>query len=408
MNLAIHTENLGKRYRLGETFAKRNDLREHIVSLPRRIIGRKNTDDSQYIWALKNINISIKEGEVVGIIGRNGAGKSTFLKVLSRITLPTEGMAKLRGRVGSLLEVGTGFNPELTGRENIYLNAAIIGMKKNEVEQKFDQIVEFSGVERFLDTPIKRYSSGMIVRLGFSVAAHLDPDILIVDEVLAVGDHEFQKKCIGKMRDVSGSGRTVLMVSHNMQSIRNLCPRTILIDGGKVDFDGNTNDAIKKYVTKSVTISDYYDLINATREKQAARDLKFKSIKFNKKEYLPSDKFEIKLNFEAVKKFPAIDIGIDIVDEYNNEIYHLANKFVAHSLAEYDPGDEFVFTIPKLRLKPGKYYMRLFVSSRGIIQDWIFNQCGFEVAEGNVYGWASSKDIFGLTQPEFYFEKRQK
>jgi lipopolysaccharide transport system ATP-binding protein len=205
----------------------------------------------EVFWALKDINFEVYPGEVVGIIGRNGAGKSTLLKILSRITHPTEGEVILRGRVGSLLEVGTGFHPELTGRENIYFNGAILGMTKQEIEDKFDEIVEFSGVADFLDTPLKRYSSGMQVRLAFAVAAHLDPEILVVDEVLAVGDAEFQKKCLGKMKDVATGGRTVLFVSHNMNAILNLCTRALLLRDGKVVFSGNTQKAVEEHLSST-------------------------------------------------------------------------------------------------------------------------------------------------------------
>lgn len=205
------------------------------------------------IWALRDINFEVKRGEVVGIIGKNGAGKSTLLKILTRITEPTDGEARLRGHVASLLEVGTGFHPLLTGRENIYLNGAILGMKKSEIDAKFDAIVDFSGVGRFIDTPVKRYSSGMNVRLGFAVAAHLDPEILLIDEVLAVGDVSFQKKCLGKLKDVAFSGRTVLFVSHNMRAITRLCPRAILLDEGKIQFDGPSHEAVALYLGRGTT-----------------------------------------------------------------------------------------------------------------------------------------------------------
>ena len=208
--------------------------------------------DSDYVWALRDINLEVKRGEVLGIIGKNGAGKSTLLKILSRITAPTEGRALIKGRVGSLLEVGVGFHPELTGRENIYLNGAIMGMTKAETAAKLDEIVEFSGCERYIDTPVKRYSSGMKVRLGFAVAAHLDPEILIVDEVLAVGDAEFQKKCIGKMQDVAGHGRTVLFVSHNMVAVKRLCGRAIVLDAGQVTVNDTTDTAVSRYLSQIV------------------------------------------------------------------------------------------------------------------------------------------------------------
>jgi lipopolysaccharide transport system ATP-binding protein len=249
---AIQVENLGKQYRVGQYVGYRT-LRESLSNLLSATFrhsnnGHRRNKDQEYIWPLKDISFSVKRGEAIGIIGRNGAGKTTLLKVLSRITEPTEGRAFIRGRVGSLLEVGTGFHPELTGRENVYLNGAVLGMKKREIDRKFDEIVEFSGVKAFVDTPLKRFSSGMQVRLAFAVAAHLEPEILLVDEVLAVGDMEFQKKCLGKMEEVSGGGKTVLFVSHNMGLIGALCERTILLDAGRIVMDGETGAVISKYI----------------------------------------------------------------------------------------------------------------------------------------------------------------
>jgi lipopolysaccharide transport system ATP-binding protein len=249
MRPAIRIDNLSKRYRLGELGRHHWTLGDSLAGLFRR--GRANgkaNGGADEIWALKDVSFDVEPGEVVGIIGRNGAGKSTLLKILSRITEPTAGAIELRGRVSSLLEVGTGFHPELTGRENIYLNGSILGMKKAEIDRKLDQIIDFSGVERFLDTPVKRYSSGMQVRLAFAVAAHLEPEILIVDEVLAVGDAEFQRKCLGKMGDVAGSGRTVLFVSHNMTAVRALCSRVQVMKAGRTEFDGEPDGAINAYL----------------------------------------------------------------------------------------------------------------------------------------------------------------
>jgi lipopolysaccharide transport system ATP-binding protein len=257
-NIAIKVENLGKLYRIGGPQERYQTFRDAITRaavapfkrardlLRGQAYGAANLQ--QEIWALKDVSFEIKHGEVVGIIGRNGAGKSTLLKILSRITEPTTGYADIYGRVGALLEVGTGFHPELTGRENIYLNGAILGMSRNDIDRKFDEIVAFSGVEKFIDTPVKHYSSGMGLRLGFSVAAHLEPEILVVDEVLAVGDAEFQKKCLGKMSDVAGEGRTVLFVSHNMAAVQNLCTRSILLNSGSVILDSTTTIVINSYI----------------------------------------------------------------------------------------------------------------------------------------------------------------
>ena len=261
-DIAIRVENLSKLYRIGQ-YVGYNTLRESLVnafSAPFRALtsatkgqksGNDNLQPSETIWALKDVSFEVKQGEVVGIIGKNGAGKTTLLKVLTRITNPTEGYAEINGRVGSLLEVGTGFHPELTGRENIYLNGAVLGMKRREINSKFDEIVDFAGVEvkKFIDTPLKRFSTGMQVRLAFAVAAHLEPEILLVDEVLAVGDAEFQKKCLGKMSEVARGGRTVLFVSHNMQAISSLCERTILLQDGKIAAQGPTPQVVAEYLS---------------------------------------------------------------------------------------------------------------------------------------------------------------
>ncbi len=258
-NVAIRVENLSKKFILGErlgfkTF--RETLQDALIGPLRRIIRgwdgeplqEEKIDTNRQLWALKDVSFEVQHGEVLGIIGPNGAGKSTLLKILSRITEPTGGYAEIHGRVGSLLEVGTGFHPELTGRENVYLNGSILGMSKAEIRRKFDDIVSFAGVEKFIDTPVKRYSSGMQVRLAFAVAAHLDPEILIIDEVLAVGDAEFQKRCLGKMDEVSRSGRTILFVSHNMAAVEGLCPISCLLSSGSVAYFGKTADAISHYM----------------------------------------------------------------------------------------------------------------------------------------------------------------
>ena len=254
MKPIIRVENVSKLYRIGNREAAYDTLRESIVEALRapfgRLRGRNGKRNYETLWALKDINFEIAPGEVVGVIGRNGAGKSTLLKVLSRITEPTTGRAELYGRVASLLEVGTGFHPELTGRENIYLNGAILGMKKAEINRKFDEIVAFAELERFLDTPVKRYSSGMYMRLAFAVASHLEPEILLVDEVLAVGDASFQKKCLGKMGRVAREGRTVLFVSHNMSAIRSLCRRAFWLDKGEIVGTGETGQVVSDYIKR--------------------------------------------------------------------------------------------------------------------------------------------------------------
>jgi lipopolysaccharide transport system ATP-binding protein len=245
----ILVEQLGKRYRIGGMPGGYQTLRDNIASVGSRLARRRKAESTDTIWAVQDISFDVAQGEVLGIIGRNGAGKSTLLKLLSRVTEPTEGQARIHGRIGALLEVGTGFHPELTGRENVYLNGAILGMKRAEIDRKFDEIIQFAEVERFVDTPVKRYSSGMYLRLAFAVAAHLEPEILIVDEVLAVGDAEFQRKCLGKMGDVAQEGRTILFVSHNMSAILRLTERCLVLDRGHIVMQGATAEAVDFYMT---------------------------------------------------------------------------------------------------------------------------------------------------------------
>jgi lipopolysaccharide transport system ATP-binding protein len=255
-DIAIRVEQLGKQYRIGLTPMRYRTLRESLVesiNLPARLKRKNDGNGSGMIWALREISFDVNQGQVLGVIGRNGAGKSTLLKILSRVTEPSEGYAEIHGQVGSLLEVGTGFHPELTGRENIYLNGAILGMNKTEIDSKFDQIVSFAEVEQFIDTPVKRFSSGMYLRLAFAVAAHLEPDILVVDEVLAVGDAEFQRRCLGKMSDVAKQGRTVLFVSHNMSAILRLTEETILLDKGRLVLRAPTQEAVDYYMATGYT-----------------------------------------------------------------------------------------------------------------------------------------------------------
>src|SRR2546421_4416499 len=258
MKPIIKVQNLGKRYRLGAQQAQYGSLRETLAGMARapvRFLQRNGRAAQPLFWAVKNVSFEVQPGEVVGIIGRNGAGKSTLLKMLSRITQPTAGRIELYGRIASLLEVGTGFHPELTGRENIYLNGAILGMARGEIKRKFDEIVSFAEVEKFIDTPVKHYSSGMYLRLAFAVAAHLEPEILLVDEVLAVGDARFQRKCLDKMQDAGKQGHTVLLVSHNMPTITRLCPRTILLDQGHVLKDGPSHEVASEYLNGGLGMS---------------------------------------------------------------------------------------------------------------------------------------------------------
>jgi homopolymeric O-antigen transport system ATP-binding protein len=289
-DVAIRASGVGKRYRMGGmTFT----LRESLASLINRR-GRRQPD-AGILWALKNVSFEVRVGEVVGLIGHNGAGKSTLLKILSRITEPTEGEAEIHGRVGSLLDVGTGFHPELTGRENIYLNGAILGMRRTEIARKFDEIVSFAGIERFLDTPAKRYSTGMYMRLAFAVAAHLEPETLIIDEVLAVGDAAFQKKCLGKMGDVARHGRTVLFVSHNLGAIRSLCTRAVVLGSGVVGFDGPAEDAIAFYLADSAAGKEHDGQIGFSPPGLAFDDLNLHAIR------LLDDTGEVRALFDSTE-----------------------------------------------------------------------------------------------------------
>ncbi|MXO35038.1 ATP-binding cassette domain-containing protein [Apibacter sp. B3889] len=328
MDLAIKIENISKLYRLGQVGT--GSLQQDIKKWWWKTMGkgdpffkvgevndRTSKGKSDYVWALKDINFDVKQGEVLGIIGRNGAGKSTLLKILSKTTSPTSGIIKVNGRIASLLEVGTGFHPELTGKENIFLNGAILGMTKKEIRSKFDEIVNFSGVERYIDTPVKRYSSGMYVRLAFAVAAHLEPDILIVDEVLAVGDAEFQKKCLGKMKDVSvNDGRTVLFVSHNIAAIKTLCTQGVVLQNGTVSYSGNTLDAVEYYqkLTNIISSIDHKGDIESAPGNQNIKILKFNTQPIKGNYLTISSGVEFELTFYNYKT----EINLDVIFELKN------------------------------------------------------------------------------------------
>jgi lipopolysaccharide transport system ATP-binding protein len=340
-NTVIKVENIGKQYRLGQvgtgTIATDVNRWWHKVrgkEDPYLKIGEVNDrtkkGESDLVWALKDINFEVKQGEVLGIIGKNGAGKSTLLKILSRVTAPTIGDIKVKGRIASLLEVGTGFHPELSGRDNIFLNGAILGMTKDEIKSKFDEIVNFSGVERYIDTPVKRYSSGMYVRLAFAVAAHLDPEILIVDEVLAVGDSDFQKKCLGKMKDVSVQGRTVLFVSHNMPSIKVLCTKGLYLEYGTVKFEGNIEQTISKYF-ESTEVIEQKGIIPETYKRYNTGQAKIKTIQIVNdageaiSEIFYNDKIKIRLKVDIYTEIKDAIIDVKIVTPDGIIITHSMN-----------------------------------------------------------------------------------
>jgi len=316
---SIVVQNLGKQYRIGEHQLPYGTLRESVVrslnAIP-RLVRRRGKAPGRSIWALKEVNFEVKPGEVVGIIGRNGAGKSTLLKVLSRITEPTEGRIELRGRVASLLEVGTGFHAELTGRENIFLNGSIMGMKREEIERNFDEIVAFAEVSKFLDTAVKHYSSGMYVRLAFAVAAHLEPEILIVDEVLAVGDASFQRKCLDKMQEVSQHGRTVLFVSHNMPAITRLCARTILLDEGKVISDGPSHQVVNAYLKSGLGTTALREWPDRT--KAPGNDIaRLLAVRVRSEENETRDAIDIRRAVGIEMEFEVLKPGNILVPNYN-------------------------------------------------------------------------------------------
>jgi lipopolysaccharide transport system ATP-binding protein len=339
--IAIKAENISKQYRLGEigTGTISHDLNRwwHKVrgkEDPFLKIGETNDRSqksvSDYVWSLKDINFEINKGDTVGIIGKNGAGKSTLLKLLSKVTKPTTGQFKINGRIASLLEVGTGFHPEMTGRENIYLNGAILGMHRSEITRKFDEIVDFSGIERYIDTPVKRYSSGMYVRLAFAVAAHLESEILIVDEVLAVGDAEFQKKCLGKMGDVSlGEGRTVLFVSHNMSAIKQICKTGIFLENGMVKMNGDMDDVVVKYIHTSSSDSSFIPI------KIPEIDVLVKNIVINREEngvILPFKPFKVEIELEADRDIEKIGIQIMLSTDEANRMLFASHSKTTNSL----------------------------------------------------------------------------
>lgn len=404
-DIILKAENISKQYRLGNvgTGTLSHDLNRwwHLIrgkENPYLKVGeindRSKKGTSDYVWALQNINFEIKRGEVLGIIGKNGAGKSTLLKILSKVTAPTTGSIKSRGRIASLLEVGTGFNPELTGRENIYLNGAILGMTKKEITSKLDEIIEFSGCERYIDTPTKRYSSGMTVRLAFAVAAFLEPEILVVDEVLAVGDAEFQKKAIGKMQDISREeGRTVLFVSHNMAAVKSLCTTGMVLSNGGVIFKGNQNEAI-----------DYYLSLNSSQT-QSLKDRKDRSgnqqIKFTEIEILNSkdkpvneifvcESIKIKLSYE---QFIEIDwtkflMSIIVYDLHENIMCAFPSDEMNHVFLR-PSNNEIVLTIPSFSLRPNIYNIAIYSfigSTRADSHvDVITNAMSFEVLSEDIY-----------------------
>ncbi|HPF12455.1 MAG TPA: ABC transporter ATP-binding protein [Flavobacteriaceae bacterium] len=405
MGVILKAEHISKQYRLGVvgTGTLSNDFNRFWHRIrgkedPYLKIGSVNdrsekaTED--YVWALRDIDFEVQEGEVLGIIGKNGAGKSTLLKILSRVTSPTTGSIKTRGRIASLLEVGTGFHPELTGRENIYLNGAILGMSKAEIKGKEEEIIAFSGCEMYIDTPVKRYSSGMRVRLAFAVAAHLEPDILVVDEVLAVGDAEFQKKAIGKMQEISSKdGRTVLFVSHNMASIQNLCTKVLLMNNGGIEMMGETEEVINHYLKifrneeASVELSDRKD--RKGNSKVVFDEFWFENLDGEKIAAIQSGMniyLVLKISNTSTQRFNEIRISIGIDDDKGRRITILSNHLTNQKISIDQKSEKLIkISISEIALQAGTYYLTLFLGKEKDVFDWVENAGYFEIENGDFF-----------------------
>ncbi|MBA3233515.1 MAG: ABC transporter ATP-binding protein [Propionibacteriales bacterium] len=362
--VAVEVSKLGKRYRLGEGFHGYRTLRESISSMLRP--GRGGIDGAtKEIWALRDVDLEVSHGDVVGVIGRNGAGKTTLLKVLARITEPTEGVARTRGRVGALLDVGTGFHPELTGRENVYLNGAVLGMTRRDVRRRFDEIVAFAEVERFLDTPLKRFSSGMYLRLAFAVAAHLEPDVVVVDEILAVGDAEFQRRCLGKMSQFGREGRTVLFVSHDLGAVAQLCGRSVWLDRGTVRFDGPTDRALELYAASSGGESYRREFVSDPSE-----PIHLLSVEVTDETGKPrtdprrDEPLTFQFRFRLLERVPALDLGFRLTDERGARVMEdYWSDTLPREHAASEPGDYDVHvTIPPI-LPATTYLLEVWIGS---------------------------------------------
>lgn len=379
MNVILKAENISKQYRLGEvgTGTLSHDLNRWWASMrgkedPYLKVGAMNDRSAKakedYVWALRDINFEVKQGEVLGIIGKNGAGKSTLLKLLSRVTSPTTGTIKTKGRIASLLEIGTGFHPELSGRENIFMNGAVLGMTKNEIRRKLDEIIDFSGCEMYIDTPVKRYSSGMKVRLGFAVAAHLEPEILVIDEVLAVGDAEFQKKAIGKMQDLSiGQGRTVLFVSHNMASVNNLCTRAILLENGHNVFEGSASEVVDFYISgRSMTVQKEVFFNENHRKFKPHDNLELKMITIENRNMSVREDLLFTVAFNVKNKMTekiCLTGSICSIDDTR------IGSFFSNSFVPNNGSNRTELKIFNHNLGPGSYYLNISVSTGTVQQD---------------------------------------
>jgi lipopolysaccharide transport system ATP-binding protein len=375
-DIAVRIENLGKYYQLGKAQVRHNTLRDALVDglyAPLRWLQRRGralpASADEGLWAIRDVSFEVKRGEAVGIIGRNGAGKSTLLKLLSRITDPTEGQAHVYGRVGSLLEVGTGFHPELTGRDNIFLNGAILGMRRAEIARKFDEIVAFAEIEKFLDTPVKHYSSGMYVRLAFAVAAHLEPEILVVDEILSVGDLAFQKKCLGKMEDVAHGGRTILFVSHNMNAVQRLCNTCVMLDHGQLVARGTTSEVVARYLTSSageITPASWIDLTRMGRH--GTGRVRFTGLWYGSDNaalgFQPYSNGPLEVVLSLVSDAPRTvgTIAVTLYDEYGSKLVNADTISLGRGIDLKEGANEVRLKIQELYLNPGTYVLGLWVA----------------------------------------------
>jgi lipopolysaccharide transport system ATP-binding protein len=395
-DVVIRAEGLGKRFRVPPSRWKAMELAEGEQPLPRwrRLLapGARARRREEF-WALRDLSFDVREGEVLGIVGSNGAGKSTLLKLLARVSEPTEGRAEVRGRLGSLLEVGTGFHGDLSGRDNVYLNGAILGMRRREIDARFEDIVEFSGVGRFLDTPVKFYSSGMYVRLAFAVAAHLEPDILLVDEVLSVGDQAFQEKCLGRIREVTSAGRTVIFVSHNIPSVTSLCTRGILIEGGRKTFDGPIVETVEAYLARRKRLQGAGVLQGVERD--GTGDVRFHAVGVSNddggEELYADRETQISLTFRAEKPVPGrhLNLGLGINTYLGERLITLYTRFdPTQALRDVDvvDGTTLVCRVPELPLAPGRYFLTLYLDRSGEILDRVQNQIELQVLPSDYFG----------------------
>lgn len=394
----ISVENLSKRYLIGRQAAQGDGLRHVLERAVRAPFGwmrpgrGEKREKTEEFWAVKDVSLEVKQGEMMGVIGRNGAGKSTLLKLMSRITEPTKGTIKLRGRVASLLEVGTGFHPELTGRENIFLNGAILGMSRLEIKRKFDEITAFAEIDKFLDTPVKRYSSGMYVRLAFAVAAHLEPEILIVDEVLAVGDAEFQKKCLGKMEDVSSKeGRTVILVSHQMTAIQNLCTRCILMDHGQLMMEGATEDVVNAYMSKGAELAS--SGLDERRDRTGKGEVRVTSISLRDesgkeiKEAIAGSNVVLSLSYSVDQGVVLNDciFCVEICKDLK-KYFSLSSALVDRRKLEISGDGRIDFLVPDWPLSGGRYHVNIYIESARVMQDFLNDASVIEVIDGDFFG----------------------